>query len=529
MQAAIIDGYVDEPAVLGVPPYLSHYVRYAAAGYKILNYDVKYFTIDKIRKENLWNAFDDYDEILIIGGLTVPGHYLSGTPITPFEVKKIFSLNSHPYRVIFGSIARAYSMKGGSLAKKIDIEVDEIVDDLSKYFLKDMNCKNLSKIAHFGSFIVKDHPFFPHIICEIEVSVGCERKSHCSFCTEPILHPVFKSRKITEIITEIETLYKEGIKAFRLGRTANIIAYGADWNKNKINPSAIKELYEGIREKAPHLEVLHADNANPAYIARNKKESIKILQTIVKNNTSGDILSFGIESFDPIVRRKNNLDGTLEEIEEAVRIVNEIGSKRDENNIPHLLPGINLIYGLIGERSETYEINYKTLLQYLEKGYLIRRINLRQILIFPHTPLWKYTLTKKVKINKKKFKHYKYLIRQNIDLPMIKKVFPIGCIIRKVIPEIRKGKITFGRPLGTYPPLIGIMAKVDNPCDVVIVNHGPRSLTGIRKGINIEEITIEELASIDGISKNIAQKIKFEKDFSFLNESIKKLMYKILI
>lgn len=33
MCCVVIDGYVDEPAVLGVPPYVSTYVRYVAGAF----------------------------------------------------------------------------------------------------------------------------------------------------------------------------------------------------------------------------------------------------------------------------------------------------------------------------------------------------------------------------------------------------------------------------------------------------------------------------------------------------------------
>src|SRR3989338_11197523 len=48
----ILDCYTDEPAGLGVPPYLGTYPRYIA-GY--LDEEVKYLTIDDLR---LWKKYD---------------------------------------------------------------------------------------------------------------------------------------------------------------------------------------------------------------------------------------------------------------------------------------------------------------------------------------------------------------------------------------------------------------------------------------------------------------------------------------
>ena len=46
MKYTILDCYTDEPAGLGVPPYLGTYPRYVA-GY--LNEDITYLTIDDLR------------------------------------------------------------------------------------------------------------------------------------------------------------------------------------------------------------------------------------------------------------------------------------------------------------------------------------------------------------------------------------------------------------------------------------------------------------------------------------------------
>ena len=46
MNYTILDCYTDEPAGLGVPPYLGTYPRYIAG---FLNEDVNYLTIDDLR------------------------------------------------------------------------------------------------------------------------------------------------------------------------------------------------------------------------------------------------------------------------------------------------------------------------------------------------------------------------------------------------------------------------------------------------------------------------------------------------
>ena len=91
MKAVLIDGYIDEPAALGMPPYISPYIRYIYGALLLKGFDVVYKTLDSIRDEGIWEFDSEY--IIIYGGTTVPGHYLSGTPLLLSEVKKIISKN----------------------------------------------------------------------------------------------------------------------------------------------------------------------------------------------------------------------------------------------------------------------------------------------------------------------------------------------------------------------------------------------------------------------------------------------------
>ena len=104
---SIIDGYIDEPTCLGVPPYISPYPRYIAGA--IWDFDkntnVKYFTIDQIRKNSkIINFLTKDDIIIIIAGMSVPGRYLSGFPASPNEIKNLMSNLSKPIKILSFSI-----------------------------------------------------------------------------------------------------------------------------------------------------------------------------------------------------------------------------------------------------------------------------------------------------------------------------------------------------------------------------------------------------------------------------------------
>ncbi|MFW5981124.1 MAG: helix-hairpin-helix domain-containing protein, partial [bacterium] len=196
---------------------------------------------------------------------------------------------------------------------------------------------------------------------------------------------------------------------------------------------------------------------------------------------------------------------------EAVSILNEIGGRR-EKGLPSLLPGINLLHGLNGEREETMEYNYQYLKKIYQAGLMLRRINIRQVVTTGNYAT--------VNLNQYKFKEYKEKINQEINKPMLARVFPTGTIIENVLIEAHKGKLSFGRQLGTYPILIGIPGQLElnKFYTVRVIDHGYRSITALRWPFSLKRASLQELESIPGIGKKRALKI-----FSQQPENLKEL------
>jgi len=131
MKAIILDGYVDEPACFGVPPYISPYPRYAAGALAecgFLESDISYFTIDSIRAlgKSLSEQFKKADVLIIISGMTVPGKYLRGTPITAEEIRAIFRLSSG-IKILGGPIRLGYSNEGGVAASSLSFLQEDVI------------------------------------------------------------------------------------------------------------------------------------------------------------------------------------------------------------------------------------------------------------------------------------------------------------------------------------------------------------------------------------------------------------------
>ena len=72
-----------------------------------------------------------------------------------------------------------------------------------------------------------------------------------------------------------------------------------------------------------------------------------------------------MESVDPVVIKKNNLKASAEEVIDAIRLLNEVGSTRGTNGLPELLPGLNFVFGLDGETKNTFALDY----EFLKKIY----------------------------------------------------------------------------------------------------------------------------------------------------------------
>ncbi|GAH90388.1 unnamed protein product, partial [marine sediment metagenome] len=242
------------------------------------------------------------------------------------------------------------------------------------------------------------------------------------------------------------------------------------------NPEAIEKLFSGIRTFAPDLKTLHIDNANPGIIARYPKECRRIAKTIIKYHTSGDVAAFGVESVDPVVIKKNNLKASPDEIMSAIRLLNEVGSKRGESGLSELLPGLNFVFGLIGETKDTFTLDFEFLKQIYDNHLLVRRINLRQVIPIPNTKMHSFG-NKNIKRHKAEFKRFKRKVREQIERPMLKRLIPPGTILKDVFTEVYDGKLTFGRQLGSYPLLVGIpgVFPLDRFFDVNIVDYGYRS------------------------------------------------------
>jgi radical SAM superfamily enzyme with C-terminal helix-hairpin-helix motif len=536
LSVTIVDGYVDEPAHFGVPPYVSTYPRYVAGALVdagVPETAITYHAIDDLRDEReRWNDVADADLMVYVGGMTVPGKYVGGTPAEPDEVRELAwvaegtTLLGGPVRFGVGD-----ENKGATETERDDLDYDFVAkgdveaaahdlvhDGLEGFGDRMRDNDEVTRWARKGAFVVESHPDHPeYLVAELETSRGCAYR--CSFCTEPLYgDPAF--RTAASVVREVAALYDRGVRHFRLGRQADILAFGGDGERP--NPDALRRLYGGIREVAPDLETLHLDNMNPVTIVDYPDLSREAIRVIAEHNTPGDVAAFGLESADPVVQAENDLLVSAEECLEAVRTVNEEagwrpGGDRDATptfgsgaarRLPKLLPGINLVHGLIGEREETFEHNRRFLERVYDEGLLLRRVNIRQVMAFDGTAM-SDAGAEIAHDHKSQFKRYKRTVREEIDNPMLQRVAPPGTVLPGVHLEYHENGTTFGRQPGTYPLLVGLPGErpLGQTIDVAVVDHGYRSVTGVPYPLSADEATMAELTAVPGLGEKRAAEL----------------------
>ena len=514
---SMIDGYIDEPGSLGVPPYIHPLVRAVYGAAKDAGAEASYHTIDDLRQG--WRP-ERTDVMVVLTGSAVPGRYIRANPASRREIERFLPM--------MGGI----KILGGPLTLEKDVELSGLFDVIATRdpasclydYLTDAGPSNRWRsIAEWnrwmmmGADMVTQHRDFPQpLVAEIETYRGCVRykSGGCSFCVEP-LKGVPVCREPQDIVAECRKLHDLGVRNFRLGAQTCFISYHAHLDGTETprpDPDAIERLLSGIASLG--VDLLHLDNANPAVIAAHPEESEQILRSIVRHCTSGNVLALGMESADPAVVRANNLNATSEQVMQAIELINRIGRERGPTGLPAVLPGLNFIIGLDGETKRTLDLDYDFLRTVLERDLLLRRINIRQVI----------GIRRKFEggVSHSDFLKFKQKVRETIDRPMLEKVAPLGTVLTRVYTEMLEGKTTFGRQIGTYPLLVGFCYPIElgKFVDAVVSGHGFRSLTAVEHPLRINKCSLSAIASLPSVGKKRAANILVHRPYRNQEEFI---------
>lgn len=571
VRVGILDGYVDEPANFGVPPYIAPQPRYVFGAATAAGAEVDYVTVDQYRRdEEARRRLRSADVVVLYAAALVPGKYLRGTPITFDEA--LLAAKKNAGRTILGGSCAVYGFsQGGGVQPEsrnalkpyllglstldtdaslwdylhgrwgrreaefpeygAEVPQDAFVESGGRLLVRMTDAKGQplqrrrtlqewERFARAGVACVGQHPDHPHpLIAELETYTGCVRyvNGGCRFCLEPREgKPVW--RQESDIVEEVRLLYERGVRNFRLGGQTCFFCYKTETlgegDRPRPNPEAIERMLSGIRAAAPNLRVLHIDNANPAILATWPDECREIAKSVVRHCTPGNVAAFGLESVDENVSRENNLNATPEEVERAVRLLNEVGAARGENGMPHFLPGVNFIAGLAGEQADTNDRNYEFLKRLFDEGLMLRRINLRQLLPISGglKPIPRRQHTR--------FLEFKRRVRETIDRPLLERMLPVGTRLRDVWLEAREGDNTFGRQIGSYALLVGVPYRLPLEAftDVVVTEYGFRSVTGFHAPFPLNSATERMFQALPGVGAARAERAVKGQPYRSLDE-----------
>ena len=117
----VIDGYEDEPAAFGVPPYIGFHVRYVCGVLETHRLPYLYLTVDQWRRmerqqpDEVANVLKHALGVVCVAGAVVPGKYLRGTPISLNETQQLLRSAPSGLPVLMGGWAiRGGANRGGS-------------------------------------------------------------------------------------------------------------------------------------------------------------------------------------------------------------------------------------------------------------------------------------------------------------------------------------------------------------------------------------------------------------------------------
>ncbi len=225
---ALIDGYIDDPAALGVPPYISPMIRSIAGAALDAGADrVEYISIDMIRKHR---KLPDAAVSVVLSGNTVPGKYLRTMPMSLKELAEI-TPKLKGWKMISGSAADSKEAEAFDFIIKKD-PAASLYDGISgkEVLERYRTLEEWNRWMLLGADIVTQHQDFPEpLVAEIESYRGCHRyrSGGCSYCIEPLKgKPLMRSPK--DILAEAQKLRDLGVRNIRVGGQTCIVSYGSE-------------------------------------------------------------------------------------------------------------------------------------------------------------------------------------------------------------------------------------------------------------------------------------------------------------
>jgi radical SAM superfamily enzyme with C-terminal helix-hairpin-helix motif len=84
--------------------------------------------------------------------------------------------------------------------------------------------------------------------------------------------------------------------------------------------------------------------------------------------------------------------------------------------------------------------------------------------------------------NRRLYTQWTERVRQEIEGPMLRRLFPVGTVLKGLVSEVHNGNTTFLRQIGSYPIVVGVRERLPRNefFDVRVTDYMRRSLIAER-------------------------------------------------
>lgn len=213
-------------------------------------------------------------------------------------------------------------------------EKNNIVENIENHIKKTTDVMQTKEFKEFGNVVYTEKTR-----AVIKVQDGCDR--FCSYCIIPYARGRVRSRKIENIIREIEAVVEIGIKEVVI-TGIHIASYGKDFTPKK----SLIELLESINN-IDGLERIRLGSIEPTIITNEFVKRLKKLDKICNH------FHLSLQSGCDDTLKRMNRKYTISEFKNSVEIL--------RNEYKSVAITTDVIVGFPGETDEEFEITYNNL------------------------------------------------------------------------------------------------------------------------------------------------------------------------
>ena len=328
-------------------------VAFTTLGCKVNQYDTQALT--ELFAANGFDVVksDEFADIYIINSCTVTG---TGDKKTRQALHKAKKQNPSSIVALTGCFPQAFPEKAVEV-----LEADVITGTKNRASLLPMIMHAISTGQRIINISVNNnndpfeamqtHQFLGHTRAFVKIEDGCNR--FCSYCIIPYARGNIRSKALSDIKKELETLAEKGYKEI-VFVGINLMAYGTDNNTSLSDAIEIANGVDGI-------ERIRLGSIEPDLVTQEFLNTIKSIEKFCPH------FHLSLQSGSDLTLKRMNRRYTSEEYANTISIIRNI--------FPECAVTSDVLVGFSGETDEEFKSSFE----------FIKRINFSQIHIFPYS------------------------------------------------------------------------------------------------------------------------------------------------